>query len=179
MGTSQPTPRWRSTVDEHPRSSRSSRRWRQSKVAAGRCIQLGGKASLQQSLRLGRVRSLEIHRRLLANMVAINRRTIYGCSLFLILLIGLHAWRPAMMFDEDGRKRPFGTSATLLNDTTMVPFGVGVVLLAVFSYYTRFSSQTSPRRKQPRKRRNGAASKEKYIYRSDARRSKSTHSSKR
>lgn len=60
----------------------------------------------------------------------INELTV-ALSLFLLLFAILHAWKPLLVFDEDGNIREFGAGFT---KRTVVPLFLVSILLAIFAF---------------------------------------------
>ena len=60
-----------------------------------------------------------------------NTRLVYATTFFILLLSLVSILKPSLMFDVNGKLKPFGIG----DDKTMFSFGVITVVLAVLSFY--------------------------------------------
>lgn len=64
-------------------------------------------------------------------MVKLNTRLLYSIVFFILLITLIHMSKLSVIFDKDGKLRPFGIG----DNKTMFSFGVFTVVLAILSFY--------------------------------------------
>lgn len=64
-------------------------------------------------------------------MLKLNTRLIYATAFFVLLISLIATVKPNLLFERDGRVKPFGIG----DDKTMFSFGVITVVLAILSFY--------------------------------------------
>lgn len=64
-------------------------------------------------------------------MVKLNTRLLYSIVFFILLITLVHMSKFSVIFDRDGKLRPFGIG----DNKTMFSFGVFTVVLAILSFY--------------------------------------------
>lgn len=64
-------------------------------------------------------------------MVKLNTRLLYSIVFFILLITLVHMSKLSVIFDKDGKLRPFGIG----ENKTMFSFGVFTVVLAILSFY--------------------------------------------
>ena len=64
-------------------------------------------------------------------MVKLNTRLLYSIVFFILLITLVHMSKLSVIYDKDGKLRPFGIG----NNKTMFSFGVFTVVLAILSFY--------------------------------------------
>lgn len=64
-------------------------------------------------------------------MVKFNTRLLYSIVFFILLITLVHMSKLSVIFDKDGKLRPFGIG----DNKTMFSFGVFTVVLAILSFY--------------------------------------------
>lgn len=64
-------------------------------------------------------------------MVKLNTRLLYSIVFFILLITLVHMSQLSVIFDKDGKLRPFGIG----DNKTMFSFGVFTVVLAILSFY--------------------------------------------
>ncbi len=64
-------------------------------------------------------------------MFKLNTRLIYATVFFVLLVSLIATVKPNLLFEKDGRIKPFGIG----DDKTMFSFGVITVVLAILSFY--------------------------------------------
>jgi hypothetical protein len=64
-------------------------------------------------------------------MVKLNTRLLYSIVFFILLITLVHMSKLSVIFDKDGKLRPFGIG----DNKTMFSFGVFTVVLAILSFY--------------------------------------------
>ena len=64
-------------------------------------------------------------------MVKLNTRLLYSIVFFILLITLVHMSKLSIIFDKDGKIRPFGIG----DEKTMFSFGVFTVVLAILSFY--------------------------------------------
>lgn len=61
----------------------------------------------------------------------LNTRLIYAIAFFVLLISLVSTMKPLLLFDKEGRIRPFGIG----DDKTMFSFGVVTAVVAILSFY--------------------------------------------
>lgn len=64
-------------------------------------------------------------------MVKLNTRLLYSIVFFILLITLVHMSKLSVIFDKDGKLRPYGIG----ENKTMFSFGVFTVVLAILSFY--------------------------------------------
>lgn len=64
-------------------------------------------------------------------MIALNTRLLYATAFFVLLIMLIYTSKPHLVFDNNGKLRPYGIG----DDKTMFSFGVFTVVLAIISFY--------------------------------------------